>query len=199
MIENMEHIQSILNTAKPTRAEAEAAVRTLIAWAGDDPNRPGLKETPQRVVDAYGEFFAGYHQSIDQVLGKVFEDLKGYQDMILVKDIRLESHCEHHLVPIIGAVHVAYVPDHKVVGLSKIARLVELFAKRLQVQERLNAQIAGALQQHLAPKGVAVMIEAQHQCMTTRGVHKSASTTVTSMWRGCFEEAGWQKRFFASL
>lgn len=183
----------------PSREEAEAAVRTLIAWAGDNPFRSGLRETPKRVVDAYKEFFAGYHMCPATILGKRFDDLEGYRDLVLVKNIRLESHCEHHLVPIVGVAHVAYVPQKHVVGLSKLARLVEVYAKRMQVQERLTTQIADAIATHLQPKGVAVWIDAQHQCMTTRGVHKSQSATVTSSWLGCFEEHKWQQRFMASI
>src|SRR3954447_10686047 len=158
--------------APPTREEAEAAVRTLLRWAGDDPAREGLVDTPARVARAYEEFFAGYDIDPVALLERTFEETDGYDEIVLLRDIRLESHCEHHMVPIIGRAHVAYLPHRRVVGISKLARVVEAYAKRLQIQEKLTAQIANTLQQVLEPRGVAVVIEAAHQCMTTRGIHK---------------------------
>ncbi|MBR7653704.1 GTP cyclohydrolase [Brucella anthropi] len=169
---------------KPTQADAEAAVRTLLLWAGDDPEREGLLETPKRVAKAYKELFAGYAESPEDVLGTVFEEVGGYNDLVLVKDISFHSHCEHHMVPIIGKAHVAYLPDHKVVGLSKIARVVDIFARRLQTQESITAQIADSIQRILKPRGVAVMIEAEHMCMAMRGIRKQGSTTITTTFTG---------------
>jgi GTP cyclohydrolase I len=169
---------------KPTQADAEAAVRTLLLWAGDDPEREGLLETPKRVAKAYKELFSGYAESPEEVLGTVFEEVAGYNDMVLVKDISFFSHCEHHMVPIIGKAHVAYLPDHKVVGLSKIARVVDIFAHRLQTQESITAQIADSIQTILKPRGVAVMIEAEHMCMAMRGIRKQGSTTITTTFTG---------------
>jgi len=171
---------------RPSRAEAEAAVRTLLRWAGDDPDREGLLETPARVVRSYEEFFAGYALDAELLLAKTFEEVEGYDEIVLVRDINLESHCEHHMVPIIGRAHVAYLPDRRVVGISKLARVVEVYAKRLQIQEKLTVQIADTIDRVLQPKGVAVVIEASHQCMTTRGVHKPDSMTVTSRMLGAF-------------
>jgi len=168
----------------PTQADAEAAVRTLLLWAGDDPDREGLLETPKRVAKAYKELFSGYTESPEEVLGTVFEEVAGYNDMVLVKDISFFSHCEHHMVPIIGKAHVAYLPDHKVVGLSKIARVVDIFAHRLQTQESITAQIADSIQTILKPRGVAVMIEAEHMCMAMRGIRKQGSTTITTTFTG---------------
>ncbi len=159
-------------TKRPTREEAEAAVRTLILWAGDDPTREGLLDTPRRVVEAYEEFFAGYNQDPGEILSRTFEEVHGYDDLVMLRDIRLESHCEHHMLPILGVAHVAYLPRDRVVGISKLARVVEMFAKRLQTQETMTAQIADAIEQALKPRGVAVLVDALHQCMTTRGVHK---------------------------
>ena len=173
---------------KPTRQEAEAAVRTMLAWTGDNPDREGLVETPKRVVRAYEQFFAGYEMDPKEVLSKVFEEVEGYDEMVLIKNIRLESHCEHHIVPILGIAHVAYMPKNRVVGISKIARLVDIFAKRLQIQETLTSQIAVTLQNVLDPLGVAVLIDASHQCMTTRGVHKPESSTVTKKMIGIFKD-----------
>ena len=170
----------------PSREEAMNAVKTLIAWAGDNPNREGLIETPKRVVDAYKEFFEGYTLNPDEILSKTFEEVEGYDEMVLIKNIRLESHCEHHMVPILGKAHVAYIPDKRVVGISKLARVVDCYAKRLQTQETMTAQIAGCIQRVLLPKGVAVVVDAAHQCMTTRGVHKSTTSTVTSRMLGLF-------------
>jgi len=171
----------------PSREEAMQAVKTLIAWAGDNPNREGLIETPKRVVDAYKEFFEGYKMNPDEILSKTFEEVEGYDEMVIIKNIRLESHCEHHIVPILGIAHVAYMPNKKVVGISKLARLVDVYAKRLQIQETLTAQIAETIQRVLDPLGVAVLIDASHQCMTTRGVHKPESSTVTKRMLGVFK------------
>ena len=172
----------------PSREEAMRAVKTLIAWAGDNPDREGLIETPKRVVKAYEEFFEGYKIDPTEILSKTFAEVEGYDEMVLIKNIRLESHCEHHIVPILGKAHVAYMPKKRVVGISKIARLVDVFAKRLQIQETLTSQIAETLQSVLDPLGVAVVIDASHQCMTTRGVHKSESSTVTKKMIGIFKE-----------
>ena len=172
----------------PSREEAMRAVKTLIAWAGDNPDREGLIETPKRVVKAYEEFFEGYKIDPTEILSKTFEEVEGYDEMVLIKNIRLESHCEHHIVPIVGKAHVAYMPKKRVVGISKIARLVDVFAKRLQIQETLTSQIAQTLQSVLDPLGVAVLIDASHQCMTTRGVHKPESSTVTKKMIGIFKE-----------
>ena len=174
--------------SKPTREEAQKAVRTLIEWAGDNPNREGLVETPKRVVKAYEEFFAGYDDDPEEILRKTFEEVEGYDEMVLVKNIRLESHCEHHIVPILGKAHIAYIPNNRVVGISKLARIVDAFGKRLQTQETMTAQIANTIEKVLEPKGVAVVVDAAHQCMTTRGIHKPESSTVTSCMRGIFKE-----------
>ena len=172
----------------PTREEAMNAVKTLIAWAGDNPNREGLIETPKRVVDAYKEFFEGYKLNPEEILSKTFEEVEGYDEMVLIKNIRLESHCEHHIVPILGIAHIAYMPNKRVVGISKLARLVDVYAKRLQIQETLTSQIAETIQRVLDPLGVAVIIDASHQCMTTRGVHKPESSTVTKRMLGVFKD-----------
>ena len=174
--------------SKPTREEAQKAVRTLIEWAGDNPDREGLVETPKRVVKAYEEFFAGYDDDPEEILRKTFEEVEGYDEMVLVKNIRLESHCEHHIVPILGKAHTAYIPNNRVVGISKLARIVDAFGKRLQTQETMTAQIANTIEKVLEPKGVAVVVDAAHQCMTTRGIHKPESSTVTSCMRGIFKE-----------
>jgi GTP cyclohydrolase I len=184
---------------RPTRDEAEAAVRTLIRWAGDDPAREGLIDTPGRVVRAYEEFFAGYEQDPREILARTFTETEGYDEMIVMNDIRFESHCEHHMVPIIGKVHVGYLPKHRVVGISKLARLVEVYAKRLQVQEKMTVQIADTLQDVLQPKGVAVVIEAAHQCMTTRGVHKPGVGLVTSRMVGAFRDDPSTRREFLAV
>jgi GTP cyclohydrolase IA len=173
---------------RPTREEAEEAVRTLLRWAGDDPAREGLLDTPGRVVRSYEEFFEGYTTDPIALLERTFEETDGYDEIVLLRDIRLESHCEHHMVPIIGRAHVAYLPHRRVVGISKLARLVEAYAKRLQIQEKLTAQIANTIQEVLEPRGVAVVIEAAHQCMTTRGVHKPGVTMVTSRMLGAFRD-----------
>ena len=171
---------------KPTREEAMDAVKTMIAWAGDDPTREGLLETPKRVIKAYEEFFAGYEMDPDEILNKTFEEVAGYDEMIIIKDIRLESHCEHHMVPILGKAHLAYIPNNRVVGISKLARVVDVYGKRLQTQETMTAQIAASINRVLKPKGVAVVVDAGHQCMTTRGIHKTNATTITSQMLGVF-------------
>ncbi|HVO16812.1 MAG TPA: GTP cyclohydrolase I FolE, partial [Alphaproteobacteria bacterium] len=158
--------------ARPTREQAEEAVRTLIRWAGDDPQREGLRDTPRRVAKAYEEFFAGYQVDAEDILRRTFSETNGYDEMVVLRDIRFESHCEHHIAPIIGKAHIAYMPDKRVIGISKLARLVEVFSKRLQIQEKMTAQIANAIHDVLQPKGVAVVVEGAHQCMTTRGIHK---------------------------
>ena len=177
--------QSII---RPTREEAEEAVRTLIRWAGDDPTREGLVGTPDRVVRSYEEFYSGYDEDPVEILKRTFEETDGYDEIVALRDIRFESHCEHHIAPIIGKVHIAYLPSNRVVGISKLARLVEVYAKRLQIQEKLTAQIANTIQDVLEPRGVAVVIEAAHQCMTTRGVHKPGVTMVTSRMLGAFRD-----------
>ncbi len=176
-----------LSPARPSRTQAEAAVRTLIAWAGDDPAREGVADTPARVVKAYEEFFAGYRIDPEALLARTFEEVEGYDEMVLLRDIRFESHCEHHMVSIIGVAHVAYLPTDRVVGISKLARVVEAYAKRLQIQEKLNAQIADTLDRVLRPRGVAVVVESEHHCMTTRGIRKSGTTMVTSRMLGEFK------------
>ncbi len=176
-------------SAAPTKEEAEDAIRTLIRWAGDDPTREGLLGTPDRVARSYLEFFAGYRENPAEYLERTFEEVEGYDEMIILKDIRLESYCEHHMVPIIGKAHVAYMPNNRVVGISKLARVVDAFSKRLQIQEKLTQQIADTINDALAPKGVAVIIESAHQCMTTRGVHKDGVTMITSSMLGCFRES----------
>jgi GTP cyclohydrolase IA len=173
---------------RPTREEAEEAVRTLIRWAGDDPEREGLLGTPDRIARSYQEFFSGYDEDPIALLRQTFEETNGYDEIVVLKDIRFESHCEHHIAPIIGKVHVAYLPDKRVVGISKLARLVDVYAKRLQIQEKMTAQIANTLDEVLQPKGVAVVIEAAHQCMTTRGVHKPGVMMVTSRMLGAFRD-----------
>ena len=176
----------VVKNTKPTREEAMQAVRTMLAWAGDNPDREGLLETPLRVVKAYEEFFAGYKEDSDAILNKTFEEVAGYDEMVIIKNVRLESHCEHHMVPILGKAHVAYIPNKRVVGISKLARVVDVYAKRLQTQETMTAQIAESIQRVLQPKGVGVVIDAGHQCMTTRGVHKPTATTITSQMLGVF-------------
>ena len=185
--------------ARPKREEAEEAVRTLIRWARDDPAREGLRDTPGRVVRAYEEFFAGYLQDPTEILARTFSEVGGYDEMVVMTDIRFESHCEHHMVPIIGKAHVGYLPDKRVVGISKLARLVEIYAKRLQVQEKMTVQIADCLQKALKPKGVAVVIEAAHQCMTTRGVHKPGVGLVTSRMVGAFRDDPSTRREFLAV
>ena len=179
--------------------DVREAVRTLIRWAGDDPDREGLRDTPARVARAYEDWFSGYGQDPDDYLTRTFEEIEGYDDMVILKDIRFESHCEHHLAPIIGRAHVGYLPTRRVVGISKLARVVEAFARRLQVQEKMNAQIANCIQKVLEPKGVAVVIEAAHQCMTTRGVHKTGVTMVTSSMLGAFRQNSDTRREFLNI
>jgi GTP cyclohydrolase I len=182
---------------RPTRDEAEAAVRTLIAWAGDDPAREGLLDTPRRVTKAYREFFAGYEEDPKTILSKTFKEVGGYDDIVMVKDIPFSSHCEHHMVPFFGKAHIAYLPHDGVVGISKLARLVEVFSKRLQVQEVMTAQIIDAINEHLNPRGAAVMLEAEHMCMSIRGVRAHGAQTVTHRFTGVFaEEKAEQDRFF---
>lgn len=185
--------------AKPSRAEAEEAVRTLIRWAGDDPEREGLIDTPGRVVRSYEEFFVGYNADPKEILERTFEEVDGYDEMVLLRDIRFESHCEHHMAPIIGKAHVAYLPRHRVVGISRLARVVGVFAKRLQIQEKMTAQVANIIDEVLEPDGVAVVIEAAHQCMTTRGVHKPGVTMVTSRMLGAFRENASTRREFLAM
>ena len=175
-------------STKPSREQALAAVRTLIAWSGDNPDREGLKDTPKRVVDAYSEWFEGYDADPAKELSRTFEDVQGYDDMVLLREIEVESHCEHHMAPFLGKAYVAYLPTAKVVGISKIARVVEIFSKRLQTQETLTQEIAKALEDNLNPAGVAVLIDAEHQCMTTRGVHHRHVSTITTRFTGAFKE-----------
>lgn len=182
---------------RPSREEAQAAVRTLILWAGDDPEREGLVDTPRRVVKAYEEFFAGYDEDPNEFLSRTFEEVQGYNDIVVIRDIDVESHCEHHMVPVIGKAHVAYLPNGRVVGLSKLARVVDAFGRRLQTQETMTAQIADAIENGLQPRGVAVLIDAAHHCMTMRGVGKRSASTITTQFRGVFaEDERMERRFF---
>ena len=183
----------------PSREEAEDAVRVLLRWAGDDPNREGLRETPRRVVSAYSEWFAGYKEDPEAFLERTFSETEGYDEMVVLTDIRFESHCEHHVAPIIGRAHVAYLPDRRVVGISKLARLIEVYSRRLQIQEKMTAQIANALDRVLQPKGAAVIVEATHHCMTTRGVHKPGVTMVTSRMLGAFRNDQATRREFLAM
>uniref|UniRef100_UPI0038739C79 GTP cyclohydrolase I FolE n=1 Tax=Thermohalobaculum sediminis TaxID=2939436 RepID=UPI0038739C79 len=176
------------SVAHPTREEAEAAVRTLLRWAGDDPDREGLLDTPSRVARAYRDWFRGYGEDPAEMLARTFEEVEGYDEMVVLRDIRFESYCEHHLAPIIGVAHVGYIPTDRVVGISKLARLVDAFAKRLQVQEKMTAQIANTLSEVLRPRGVAVVVEGEHHCMSTRGVHKPGVSMVTSTMLGEFRD-----------
>lgn len=185
-----------LAPTRPSREEAEEAVRTLLLWAGDDPGREGLLDTPKRVTKAFGEWFAGYDVDPEEILSRTFEEVEGYDEMVILRNVRFESHCEHHLAPIIGRAHVAYLPDHRVVGISKLARLVDAYGKRLQIQEKMTVQIANTLNDVLKPKGVGVVIEASHGCMTTRGIHKSGLTMVTSQMIGAFRDQGETRREF---
>jgi len=184
---------------RPTRAEAEAAVRTLIQWAGDDPDREGLRATPERVVRSYEEFFAGYSLDPEEILKRTFEETEGYDDMVVLRDIRFESYCEHHMVPIVGTAHVGYLPRNRVVGISKLARIIEIFSKRLQIQEKMTAQIATTIDRVLRPQGVAVVIEGEHQCMTTRGIHKPGVSMVTSQMIGVFRDNEATRKEFLSI
>lgn len=184
---------------RPTRAEAEDAVRTLLRWTGDDPDREGLRDTPKRVVRAYEEFFAGYTIDPVAILERTFEETDGYDEMVVLRDIRVESYCEHHMVPIIGRAHVGYLPRHRVVGISKLARLVEAYAKRLQIQEKLTVQVASTIDAVLQPNGVAVVIEGQHECMSTRGVHQTGATMVTSHMLGSFRTDPTTRREFLTM
>ncbi len=191
--------EKLADVERPGRDEAEAAVRTLIRWAGDDPDREGLLETPRRVVDAFLEFFAGYQVDPVEILRRTFEETDGYDEMVLLRDIRFESHCEHHLAPIIGRAHVGYLPHRRVVGISKLARVVDVYARRLQIQEKMTAQIANTINEVLEPDGVAVVIEAAHQCMTTRGVHKPGVVMTTSRMLGAFRENSATRREFLAM
>ncbi len=184
---------------RPTSAEAEEAVRTLIRWAGDDPSREGLLGTPDRVVRAYLEFFAGYGEDPHEILQRTFEEVEGYDEMVVLRDISFESHCEHHMVPIIGKAHVGYLPHRRVVGISKLARVVDAYARRLQIQEKMTAQIADSIDGALQPRGVAVIIESEHHCMTTRGVHKDGTTMVTSRMIGAFRDDIQLRREFQAM
>ena len=184
---------------KPSRNEAEAAVKTLLAWAGEDVKREGLKDTPKRVVKAYEDWFSGYNEDPKEVLKKTFSELDGYDEIIMLRDIRIESHCEHHIAPFIGSAHVAYLPKKRVVGISKIARITKIFSKRMQVQEKLTAQIANCIQEVLKPRGVAVVVEAQHQCMTTRGINTPGISMVTSQLLGKFRTDASTRREFYSM
>jgi len=184
---------------KPTAKQAQDAIRTLIAFAGDDPSREGVLDTPLRVSEAYGELFAGYQQDPAKILSKAFNEVNGYNDIVLLRDIVFYSHCEHHLVPFFGKAHIAYLPNKGVVGLSKLARLTHAYSRRLQTQENLTAQIIGALETHLKPRGAAIMIEAEHMCMSMRGVNNPGVTTITQRFTGEFEKTKQRERFFALL
>ena len=191
--------EDITSEDRPSRLEAENAVKTLIRWAGDNPSREGLVDTPERVVRSYEEFFSGYKVCPKSLLERTFEEVGGYDEIVLLRNIRFESHCEHHMVPIIGCVHIAYLPKKRIVGISKLARLVEAFSKRLQIQEKMTADIALTINEVLSPKGVAVVIEGTHQCMTTRGVHKAGVTMVTSQMLGAFRDDPSTRREFLSM
>mgnify|MGYP000232878498 FL=1 len=188
-----------MTTSKPTKAEAEEAVRTLLKYAGEDPNREGLLETPKRVVNSYDEFYRGYNEDPREYLSRTFEEVNGYDEMVVLRDIPFESHCEHHMAPIIGRAHVGYLPKNKVVGISKLARVVETYAKRLQVQEKMTAQIADCIQDILEPYGVGVVIQATHECMSTRGVHKHGVSMVTSRMAGAFRQDEKTRREFLAV
>ena len=186
-------------TGRPSQDEAEAAVRTLLRWLGEDPDREGLLDTPNRVVRAYREFFAGYGDDPEELLKRTFSETEGYDEIIVLRDIRVESHCEHHMVPVIGKAHVGYLPRRRVVGISKLARVVEVYARRLQIQEKLTAQIANTINEVLEPRGVAVVVEAAHHCMTMRGIHKEQATLVTSRMLGAFRDDPLTRREFLSM
>ena len=194
----MKKSEKIINF-RPSREQAMEAVKTLLAYTGDDPSREGLVDTPKRVIKAYDEFFAGYKEDPVEVLSRTFEQVEGYDEMVIVKGIRVESHCEHHMVPIVGVAHIGYIPKKRVVGISKLARLVDLYGKRLQTQETMTAQIADTIEKVLQPKGVAVVIDANHQCMSTRGVHKTESSTITSRMLGTFRSDNKAREEFISL
>ena len=198
-LKTIENDQEQARSNRPNRDEAEEAIRTLIRWAGDDPEREGLLGTPDRVARAYEEFFAGYWEDPVAMLRRTFEEAEGYDEIVLLKDIRLESHCEHHMVPIIGRAHIGYLPNKRVVGISKLARVLEVYAKRLQIQEKLTVQIARAIQEVLQPRGVAVVLEASHQCMTTRGIHKTGVSMVTSHMLGVFRDNPTTRKEFLDL
>ena len=187
------------NKEKPTREQAEMAIRTLIKWAGDNPDREGLRDTPSRVVRSYEEFYQGYLADPRALLERTFEEIEGYDEIVFLRDIRFESHCEHHMAPIIGRAHVAYLPHKRVVGISKLARLIDVYAKRLQIQEKMTSQIANTINDVLQPKGTAVVIEASHQCMTTRGVHKPGVSMVTSTMLGAFRKDPSTRREFLAM
>lgn len=199
LVETLTAEREAIKERRPTREQAEEAVRTLLRWAGDDPTREGLLGTPGRVVRSYEEFFAGYLEDPVHMLQRTFSETNDYDEMVLLKDIRLESYCEHHMVPIIGKAHIAYLPKNRVVGISKLARVMEVYAKRLQIQEKLTVQIADTIQEVLDPHGVAVVIESSHQCMTTRGVHKTGVTMVTSRMLGAFRDDPSTRREFLSM
>lgn len=192
-------MDAMVDQDRPTREDAEEAVRTLIRWAGDDPSREGLRDTPGRVARAYDEFFRGYSLDPEDVLRRTFEETGGYDEMVLIRDIEVESHCEHHMVPIIGKAHVAYIPARRVVGISKLARVVDIFARRLQIQEKMTVDIASTIDRVLQPQGVAVVIEARHQCMTTRGIHKPGAGTITSHMLGAFRDDPSTRREFLAM
>ena len=199
--ESLKAVKTITKEISESSLEQEAleAVKTLILWAGDDPKREGLIDTPKRVVKAYKEFFSGYEEDPEEILSRTFEEVEGYDDAVIVRNIRVESHCEHHMVPIVGVAHIGYIPKKRVVGISKLARLVDLFGKRLQTQETMTAQIADTIDKVLQPKGVAVVIDANHQCMSTRGVHKTESSTITSRMLGTFRSDNKAREEFISL
>ena len=195
-----EHPMGTSDMHRPTRAQAEAAVNVLLRWAGDNPSREGLVDTPARVVRSYEEVFSGYHDNPEEMLVRTFEEVEGYDDMVMLRDIALQSHCEHHMVPILGVAHIAYLPDRRVVGISKLARVLDSFARRLQTQETMTAQVSQTIQNALAPKGVAILIDAQHQCMTTRGVKKTDVSMVTTSFTGVFKtDDALRNRFFNQI
>ena len=199
--EALKAVKTITDEISKSSLEKEAleAVKTLILWAGDDPEREGLVDTPKRVVKAYKEFFSGYEEDPEEILSRTFEEVEGYDDAVIVRNIRVESHCEHHMVPILGVAHVGYIPDQRVVGISKLARIIDIFGKRLQTQETMTAQVADTINKVLKPKGVAVVIDAAHQCMTTRGIHKTETSTVTSRMLGVFKENAITRTEFMNL
>jgi GTP cyclohydrolase I len=191
---------SVIEDNKPSRAEAEQAVDVLLRWAGDDPSREGLVDTPARVVRAYEEFFSGYADDPEEMLARTFEEVEGYDDMVMLRGIDLQSHCEHHMVPILGQAHIAYLPDRRVVGISKLARVLDSFGRRLQTQETMTAQVANAIQNALKPKGVAILVDAQHQCMTTRGVKKQGVSMLTTRFTGVFKtDSDLRERFYQQI